>query len=253
MLAEQASFASENSAVTAGHALVFAPHLPQWDGGRFFTPATRTLTGLGYRVTVVDTLAMLDGAMTSITELATRWSTELAALDRVDLLAGNALGGAVAQALAATVQPAHGVVVVSGPTHADDALAGKLSAIADLAAECRVAESLALLDRLVVPEGAAPAPSRMDESTDSDMARARIVGGMRLLLKVDLTAEVAAYRGRLMHLLGERSQLVTAANVAGAAHHQIVSVPGAGMRPHRDRPAAVADHITRFVKESASG
>jgi hypothetical protein len=38
--------------------------------------------------------------------------------------------------------------------------------------------------------------------------------------------------------------------VAGAAHHQVVSVPGAGMHAHSDSPEIVAAIVGKFVKAS---
>ncbi|MEC3980938.1 alpha/beta fold hydrolase [Amycolatopsis sp. H20-H5] len=233
-----------------GHALVFSPVLPQWDEGRFFAPVTRLLTGLGYHVTVVDTLSLADETMTGVPELAARWSAELAELGPVELLLGNALGGAVAQALAPVVEPSRGVALVSSPTRADPVLAERLTSVAVLAESGNVEASLALLERLVQPEGAGPPPPRPRDGAPDEAAGTRIARGMRLLLGLDLVDLVTDYPGPLLHVVGERSQLVTRAHVAGGARHEIVSVPGAGMRPHHDRPELVAGPLTRFAKEN---
>ncbi|GAA0606784.1 hypothetical protein GCM10010174_24870 [Kutzneria viridogrisea] len=226
------------------HALVFAPVLPQWDEGRFFATVTGALEAFGCRVTVVDTLALLEDSMTEVSQLARSW---LPRMSEVDLLVGNALGGAVAQALLPDLRPP-ATVLVSAPTRADRVLAERLSTVADLAAEGDLSRSLAVLGELVTAEGVEP-PVHQPVPADEQACR-RIAGGMRLLLEVDLTEQVLSYEGPLMHLVGERSRLVTTAHLAAAAHHEVVEVPGAGMRPHSDRPEFVTDHLTRFAKEN---
>lgn len=222
--------------------LVLAPVLPRWDDGRFFTPVIRRLTELGCRVEVVDTLSRLDESVTSVADLAARWSAEAR---RADLIAGNALGGAVAQALLPSLGSVP-ALLVSAPTRADHVLAGRLSSIAEPAAAGDLTASLRRLAELVAPAGAA-VPEMAPVPADATACR-RIAGGMRLLYDLDLTADVLAHTGPLLHLVGERSQLVTADHVAG----ETVVVPGAGMRPQHDRPEFVTDHLDRFVKENLS-
>ncbi|MGW2544473.1 hypothetical protein ACWC5I_27250, partial [Kitasatospora sp. NPDC001574] len=96
---------------------------PGWDGGAFFTPVVRTLVGAGLRVTVADTLALWDEEVTSLAGLAARWREVLPTFGPVDVLCGNALGGAVAQALLPDIDPATAVLLVSGPARSDTALA----------------------------------------------------------------------------------------------------------------------------------
>jgi pimeloyl-ACP methyl ester carboxylesterase len=196
------------------------------------------LTELGCRVEVVDTLSRLDDSVTSVAELAARWATEAS---QADLVAGNALGGAVAQALLPSLNVP--VLLVSAPAKADATLANRLASIAEAD---DLTTSLQRLAELVAPQGtpvsaAPPAP-------DDETARRRIAGGMRLLYDLDLTANVLAYQGPLLQFVGERSQLVTTEHVAG----EVVVVPGAGMRPQHDRPEFVLDHLDRFAKENLS-
>ncbi|WP_211766182.1 alpha/beta fold hydrolase [Kutzneria sp. CA-103260] len=213
--------------------------LPHWDGGRFFGPVIRRLTELGCRIEVVDTLSRLDDSVTSVADLAARWATEA---QEADLVAGNALGGAVVQALLPTLD-AVPVLLVSAPTKADHTLASRLASIVeadDLTA------SLRRLAELVAPQGTS-VPTTPPVPED-ETARRRIAGGMRLLYDLDLTANVLSYQGPLSQFVGERSQLVTAEHVVG----EVVVVPGAGMRPQHDRPEFVIDHLDRFVKENLS-
>ncbi|GLZ29264.1 hypothetical protein Lesp02_14540 [Lentzea sp. NBRC 105346] len=222
-------------------AVVFAPVLPHWDEGRFFTPIIRLLTELGCRVEVFDTLSRLDDSVTGVADLAQRWAAEA---QSADLVAGNALGGAVVQALLPSLRPVP-VLLVSAPTRTDHVLKSRLSSVAEPAAAGDLTRSLRRLTELVAPEGV-EVPKAPAVPTD-EVACRRIAGGLRLLFDIDLTAQVSAHAGPLLHFVGERSQLVTSDHVSDA-----VVVPGAGMRPHYDRPEFVADHLNRFVKENLS-
>lgn len=244
----------------AGHALCFAPVLQRWDGGECLSAVTRPLLARGYRVTVVDTLCLLAEGLTDVRQLADRWHRQLPRIGELDLLVGNALGGAVAQALLGTVRPRHGVLLVSAPTRTDAALDRKLGAVAALAEQGAVDEAAALLHRLVQPQGEPPAapgatappagPSEAGAGDEGDAEAGRRVGrGLRLLMGTDVVAEARAYEGPLVHVVGSRSQLVTTAHVAGAAHHRTAVVDGAGMRPHRTHPAAFATIMDEFLDE----
>ncbi|MEV5243432.1 hypothetical protein AB0K89_30605, partial [Streptomyces cinnamoneus] len=145
-----AVFAPRTAAARA-RALVLAPVLPQWDEGAFFAPVVRALTGAGVHVTVVDTLAAWDEDVTSLAALADRWHGLLPRFGPFDLLCGNALGGALAQALLPSVAPDTGVLLVSAPTVADTVLEQRLTEIADAARAGDLAGSLALLDHYVSP------------------------------------------------------------------------------------------------------
>ncbi|MCA6094914.1 hypothetical protein LE181_22420, partial [Streptomyces sp. SCA3-4] len=145
-----AVFAPRTAAARA-RALVLAPVLPEWDEGAFFAPVVRTLTDAGVHVTVVDTLAAWDEDITSLAAFTDRWRELLPRVGPFDLLCGNALGGALAQALLPSVPPATGVLLVSAPTVADAVLEQRLTQIADAARAGDLAGSLALLDHCVRP------------------------------------------------------------------------------------------------------
>ncbi|AMW11812.1 hypothetical protein A4E84_21305 [Streptomyces qaidamensis] len=140
------------------HALVLAPVTPVWDEGAFFAPVIDTLTaaGAGLRVTVVDTLALRDERVRTLEDLVARWRALLPAFGRIDLLCGNALGGAVAQGLLPYVAPGTAALLVSGPARSDALLEHRLSEIADLAATGHTEASLALLHERVQPDGTPP-------------------------------------------------------------------------------------------------
>ncbi|MET9912839.1 alpha/beta hydrolase [Streptomyces sp. NPDC006476] len=247
------------TAVGAPHALVLAPVTPRWDEGAFFTPVIRTLADAGLRVTVVDTLSVWDEEVDSMTAFVARWRALLPAFGRVDLLCGNALGGAVAQALLPDCAPDTAALLVSGPARTDPLLEERLTQIADLAASGRPGAALALLGRRVLPHSApgtdagGPAaeghPSAVAD-TDADAAASRrLAAGMRLLCGIDVSAAVRAHPGPLLQIVGSHSQLVTRRHTAAAPHHSVHVAPGAGMRPHSEQPTEVAALIGAYLWE----
>ncbi|MER6301261.1 hypothetical protein ABT247_17085 [Kitasatospora sp. NPDC001539] len=237
------------TAAGAAHALVLAPVTPGWDGGAFFAPVTRALTGAGLRVTVVDTLSAVDEGTDSLAALAARWRERLGRYGPVDLLCGNALGGAVAQALLPDLAPHTAALLVSGPVRSDAVLEARLGEIADLAAGGRSGEALALLDRRVQPHGRRPAPGADTPAPHDPEAGRRLAAGMRMLRGFDLTDAVRAHPGPLLQIVGGHSQLVGRRHTAAAGHHRVHVIAGAGMRPHFERTAEVSDLVGAFLRE----
>ncbi|MFJ4079653.1 alpha/beta fold hydrolase [Streptomyces iakyrus] len=253
------------------HALVLAPVTPAWDEGAFFAPVIDTLTaaGAGLRVTVVDTLSLRDERVRTLDDLVARWRALLPAFGRIDLLCGNALGGAVAQGLLPYVAPRTAALLVSGPARSDALLEHRLNEIADLAATGHTEASLALLHERVQPDGTPPSTGPDEPRGPGRLARAgtapavpadlprpahqspaqRLDGGLRLLCGIDLAAAVEAHPGPLLHIVGGRSQLVTRRHTAAGPHHRVHVVAEAGMRPHTDQPAEVSALIGAFLRE----
>ncbi|MER5887812.1 alpha/beta hydrolase [Streptomyces sp. NPDC001941] len=245
-----AVFTPRTAAGTArAHALVLAPVTPRWDEGAFFAPVTRTLTDAGLRVTVVDTLSAWDERVDSMDAFVARWRALIGTFGPVDLLCGNALGGAVAQALLPDVPPTTAALLVSGPARTDALLESRLTEIAELAADGSSDLALALLDRRVRPQGH-PAGSGAAPSAPHDPeAGRRLAAGMRLLCGIDVSASVRAHPGPLLQVVGGHSQLVTDRHTAAAPHHEVHVIPGAGMRPHFERSAEVSALVGRFLRE----
>ncbi|MFG3021337.1 alpha/beta fold hydrolase [Streptomyces sp. NPDC048254] len=247
------------TAVGAPHALVLAPVTPRWDEGAFFAPVIRTLAGAGLRVTVVDTLSLWDEEADSMAAFVARWRALLPDFGRVDLLCGNALGGAVAQALLPDCAPDTAALLVSGPARTDPLLEERLTRIADLAASGRPGAALALLDQRVLPLGAPGADVTAAATADADTAPVdveadtaagrRLAAGMRLLCGIDVTDAVRNHPGPLLQIVGSHSQLVTRRHTAAAPHHRVHVAPGAGMRPHAEQPTEVAALIEAYLWE----
>jgi pimeloyl-ACP methyl ester carboxylesterase len=231
------------------HALVFAPVTPRWDGGAFFTPVTRVLAAAGLRVTVVDTLAAWDEGIDSLDSFAARWQELLPRFGPVDLLCGNALGGALAQALLPCVAPGTAVLLVSGPARSDALLEARLAQIADLAAGGRSDAAVALLNRRVQPRDHRPDTTGYGPAPHDPSAGLRLSTGLRMLHGIDLSEAVLSHRGPLLQLVGSHSQLVTHRHTVAAPHHQITVIEGAGMRPQFERTAEVSALVGDFLRE----
>jgi pimeloyl-ACP methyl ester carboxylesterase len=233
-------------------ALVLSPVLATWDRGAFFAPITATLVESGYEVTVFDTLSLLDDG-DDLSSLSSRWADVLAAeYGRVDLLAGNALGGAVVTAMLSTPWANQArVLLLSSPTVADSRLSRRLDAIAHRAAAGRFSEALRLLEFRVAPStdtGIAPlCPTGPPPPDGLDSRCHRLAAGLRLLTGIDLSRTVLEFPGALLSIYGRRSQLVAEVNVVTGPAHRRLAVPDAGMRPHLEFPELVGERVRDFV------
>ncbi|KPI04351.1 hypothetical protein OK074_4668 [Actinobacteria bacterium OK074] len=240
-------------------AIVLAPVMARWDGGAFFTRVTEPLLSSGHRVTVYDTLSLLrDGD--DLAALTARWARVLVADGPVDLLVGNALGGAVVQALLAHEWTHRArVLLLSGPTVADEELNAKLERIASAVASHGLTTALGLLEAVVrrpEPKASEPKSAVADaadqEPADQEPAGHRLATGLRLLRDVDARRAVQDFPGRLLHLYGTESRLVRRHHLVAGPRHQCVGIPRSGMRPHADRPDLTGRAIARFLKEDDS-
>lgn len=224
--------------------VVMSPVMPAWDEGQFFAPLTQSLVDKGYRVIIFDTLSLLAEDDEDFASFTRRWATVLEPLGSIALIAGSALGGAVVQGLLATPvgQQVAQALLISSPTKADSVLDRRLGAMAELASAGDVDTALMLLDQWVLPARVKPPVRQPDQGVTVDaLAGRRLDQGFRLLSKLNVEPQVAAWSGRLLSIFGEDSQLVRATNVSfkQSPQHQSVSVPGAGMRPLLDDLARV--------------
>ncbi|NDZ83136.1 alpha/beta hydrolase, partial [Streptomyces sp. SID10853] len=239
------------------------PVMPRWDQGAFFRHVAEPLLAGGHRITVYDTLSLLHEG-DDLKALVDRWADCLApgghaaeeagAADAgPDVLAGNALGGAVVQALLDREWTHRSrVVLLSGPTVADDELNTTLERIAAVTGQ-GLAAALGLLDEVV--RGPGPRPAARDvapvqpPSADEGLASARLAAGLRLLHDADAREPVRGFPGPLLHVYGEQSLLVRRHHLATGPRpdHHLVGIPGAGMRPHADKAALTRGTIARFL------
>jgi hypothetical protein len=235
-------------------AVVLGPVMARWDGGAFFDEVAAPLLGTGHRVTVYDTLSLLRTG-DDLAALTDRWAAVVAAAGPVDLLAGNALGGAVVQAML-TREWTHRtrVVLLSGPTVADAELNGKLERVAAAVTADGLAVALRLLDDVVRGPGPRSAgrsrpAGRGEEADGSEQEEAgrRLATGLRLLHDVDAGQAVRDFPGRLLHIYGSASQLVRREHLVAGPRHGLVGIQRAGMRPHTDQPERTRHAIARFL------
>jgi pimeloyl-ACP methyl ester carboxylesterase len=243
-----------------GDALIFGPVTPAWDQGAFFAPVIQALTGAGMRVKAVDTLGLPDAATGSMGALVEQWRTLLPDFGPVDLIGGNALGGAVAQGLLAHCPANTPALLVSGPARSDTVLDARLGEIADHAFKGQARQALALLAARVLPEGHPPADTDTNTDTDTlkgegereveDSRAARRLQALRALRGLDISATVRAHAGPLLNIIGGRSQLVARRHTSAAPHHRVHVVPGAGMRPHFEQEEQVGRLVETFLHRS---
>ncbi|WP_405590070.1 alpha/beta fold hydrolase [Streptomyces sp. NBC_01190] len=229
-----------------GTAVVLGPVMPRWDGGVFFGEIAEPLLASGHRVLVYDTLSLLEGG-DDLAALADRWAGVITAAGPVDLLAGNALGGAIVQTLLTRAWTHRArVLLLSGPTVADAALDTELERIAAAAEHDGLPAALRLLDDVVRHPGRSPAAPATASRGDGAAGR-RLATGLRLLHGADAGRAVRDFPGELLHVYGTRSRLVGRRHLVAAAHHQVVGIADAGMRPHADRPDATRRAVARFL------
>ncbi len=230
-------------------AVVMSPVMPEWDEGAFFAPLTDHLVGCDYRVRIFDTLSLLDEDSCSLATYAHRWSSHLQALGPISLLAGNALGGSLAQALLGMplARQVDNVLLISAPTRADALLEQRLGEMARLARAGKMTEALHLLAYRVQPAGtAAPSlPARIECGADPRRMR-RLSEGFDMLRGLDLAQILDRFDKPVLSIHGQQSQLVRQVNVrltANPAHRQL-EIAGAGMRP-------LPEHLQEIVAAMA--
>ncbi|MEV3859530.1 alpha/beta hydrolase [Streptomyces sp. NPDC050095] len=235
-------------------AVALSPVTLGWDGGVFFEQVAAAFLTTGHRVFVYDTLSLLREG-DDLAALTDRWARVIEDVGPIDVLVGNALGGAVVQGLLDREWARHAAaVVLSGPTVADRALNEKLESISCAVEERGMAEAVRLKDELVLGPASPQPPDAPDAGTHPDDGPAgfRLATGMRLLHDVDLARTVRAFPGRLLHLYGAESRLVQRVHLAVGPRHRCVEIPGAGMRPHADRPDLTREVLTRFLEEEGT-
>ena len=258
------------------HAVVLAPVMPRWDHGAFFRQVAEPLLASGHRITIHDTLSLLREG-DDLKALVGRWEGYLApdhdgprgsgtevdscrppSAAAPDVLVGNALGGAVVQALLAHEWTHRTkVLLLSGPTVADGELNAKLERIAAAVAAQGLPSACASSTRSSAAPACNPAPPSAlcgrSQSTPGLETRRWPHGGFPPDCGCCTTPTsgnpYGDFPGALLHVYGEQSLLVQRKHLATGTRprHHLVGIPQAGMRPHADRPALTRDTITRFL------
>lgn len=235
-------------------AVVLGPVSPAFDDGAFCDVLSDALVERGFGVVVVDTpslvgsLACKRGAAGVVEGLAQQLPVPTS---DIAMLAGYALGGTLAVKLCGYLPEVPRVLSLSGPGFTDVPLRRGITPLMHALQAGLLEKSLELLAESVAPLGHAPSAQHRDtlrlDSEQAQLAMQRMLAGFGLLLELDARADAERYTGKILAIVGERSQLATVANQAFAPgpHRRIVSVPGAGMRVLRDAP----DFTIRAVED----
>ncbi|MDE9430251.1 hypothetical protein [Xenorhabdus bovienii] len=231
-------------------AVILAPVMALWDHGDFCAPLLSLLQKMGYRVSIIDTLSLINSvdpndAIHAIeSELNQRF-------DQLYLLVGFAMSGTLVQLLAPRLKNLTGVISVSGPGYADALLTNRLEQLITLLNKNQLNEAISVLHDFVIPEGGTPLPL-MPAIADHliGTARRRLLVGFSLLLQLDARTILCNYKGKFLSIVGGRSQLATACNQVVSANptHCFVVVEGAGMRLWEDKSAFIDDVINDWLR-----
>ncbi|WP_340610496.1 hypothetical protein [Xenorhabdus bharatensis] len=236
-------------------AVILSPIMPLWDHGNFCSSLTSLLENMGYKVSIIDTLSLInpvklnfidpDDAIDIIEhELVQRFSKPY-------LLIGFAMAGTLVQLLAPRLNELTGVISVSGPGYADILLSNRLGQLITLLNENQLNEAISVLHDFVIPKGGTPLPPMSDIPNHlREIAQRRLIVGFSLLLQLDARATLCNYKGKFLSIVGECSQLATVCNQVLSANpmHCFVVVDGAGMRPWDDKPKFVNNMIKDWLR-----
>lgn len=232
-------------------AVMLSPMMAQWDQGAFCQPLLDWLAAAGYSVAVYDTVGLCKGTK-DLQEATAMWADFLREHEpKIDLLIGQAYGGAIAQHLLAdelAYVPAF--VGISAPTYCDAKLRNSLNEVlielTEVSAEAGLKK---LLWRIrpdtdnTIPEVEGVAPQGTVE---------RLATGLQQLQAADARSIIANYRGKALWLYGSQSRLVSTINIVPAParkDHQSVMLPECGMHPFRDVPDAALRSLEKFLHE----
>ncbi|MCQ9390551.1 hypothetical protein [Pseudomonas viridiflava] len=232
---------------------VFSPVMPIWDAGEFFRPLTSFFAKKKYRVVIFDSLSILDDEPFSFSTFVHRWEQALEHWAVPDLIAGGALGGALAQALVGSTRLSgcKRLLLISAPTKSDQMLEMQLGSMIQLVNAGDVPGAKSLLDRLVIADGDITAPNAPEFCTQAFPIKVqgkRLAEGFQLLKGIDLTQALKSFQGRVLSIYGQKSQLVKRHNVCTPQDNvRVVEVPKGGMRPLTDNLPLVLGSIQEHL------
>lgn len=233
-------------------AVLLSPMMAQWDNGAFCQPLLDWLANSGYSVAVYDTVGLCKGSK-NLQEATAVWGQFLLENEpKIDLLIGQAYGGAIAQHLLANeLAYVRNFIGVSAPTYCDSILGDKLNGVlielTQVSAEAGLKKLLWCIrpdtDK-TVPEIEGLAPAETVE---------RLATGLQQLQNADARNIIADYQGRALWIYGSQSRLVSSVNIVpapGRSDHQIIKLPHCGMHPFRDVPQLALDAVETFLREA---
>ncbi|MEQ1977378.1 alpha/beta hydrolase [Xenorhabdus sp. SGI240] len=244
-----------NAGYFSPDAVILSPVMPLWDHGNFCAPLVLLLEKMGYRVSIIDTLSLINHVNPDLIdpdcfintiefELTQRFSKPY-------LLIGFAMAGTLVQLLAPRLKTITGVISISGPGYADILLSDKLGQLIILLKKSQLDEAISLLHDFVIPKGGTPLPSVSAIPNHlKGIAQKRLIMGFSLLLQFDARTALCNYKGKFLSIVGECSQLATVRNqvVSPNLMHCFVVAEGAGMRPWNDQPEFINDVINDWLK-----
>lgn len=238
--------------------LVLGPINPVWHGGDFCQPLLDFFTRRKQRVYVLDTISFIgewfgDEGESCIRNVA-RFIRDN--LPQLELIAGYALGGTVALKLAGHFPESRKILSLSGPGYIDETLRDKLQTLVDLLLKDDFEGCLANLSAFVAPRGKAPSIQHLDCIAQHDVSVGcrRMLKGFGLLSNLDARPDLEHYRGKVMCMLGEHSQLATTANLAirpassSDSSRRLALVPDAGMRILLDNEESTLSIIHEWLE-----
>ncbi|UXS01907.1 alpha/beta hydrolase [Agrobacterium tumefaciens] len=232
--------------------LVMSPVMPEWDNGDFFQPLTEYFLKHGYSVFIVDTLSLSPQLNEPISYFSQRWAKELESHGPFEIVAGSALGGALAQLLVSKhlKTKASCLLLISAPNNTDAELRKRLAVIAELAREGDLDQAMRVLAYRVLPDTCQPLVTLAPiKSNGSLQQQERLYIGFSYLYELDIRPEIKEFTGRVLNIIGERSQLVKACNAQldESPAHRTVVIPGGGMRPLIDDALLVISAIEKHL------
>ena len=174
-----------------------------------------------------------------------KWREKLTVLQpEYDAFIGFSLGGVILQENLDLLTD-KAVLLFSSPTFIDETLSNRLNAVIKLAREKSVFDAIREKNRYVFSPY--PVPDYVINLTNDKIAADRLATGLEYVLGVDSRTKLQQTPTKVMHLIGEQSQLVNRDNVVAINNGGLVVVPNAGMRVLQNNPSYCVDAILPFL------
>lgn len=162
------------------------------------------------------------------------------------------MGGALAQLLVSKHLKTKSscLLLISAPNNTDAELRKRLAVIAELAREGDLDQAMRVLAYRVLPDTCQPLATLAPiKSNGSLQQRERLYIGFNYLYELDIRPEIKEFTGRVLNIIGERSQLVKTCNahLDESPAHRTVVIPGGGMRPLIDDALLVISAIEKHL------